>query len=240
MEINNLKKDNEIKIENNLLENKQTKFLETTIGKTINAAIDIGIRALLPDLVEDEVINLKDNLFNYGLKEGVKKTINDAISLGKNTIGIVTGNFENINQIHNVIQTKEVIESISDLLDYTINKTNQAGLINSNIAKTIKAGKNVILDNVQSNIEKTFTKQYESIEKVNNYISNWKNNYENKNFDGMEKEYNKLSKELKNLVPLEKTINEARSIENLHLLIKNNGQNFEITEEQIKLAKKLI
>ena len=28
------------------------------------------------------------------------KTIDDAISLGKNTIGIVTGNFENINQIN--------------------------------------------------------------------------------------------------------------------------------------------
>ena len=58
--------------------------------------------------------------------------------------------------------------------------------------------------------------------------------------DEIQKASDILSKELKNLVPLEKTINEARSIENLHLLIKNNGQNFEITEEQIKLAKKLI
>ena len=55
----------------------------------------------------------------------------------------------------------------------------------------------------------------------------------------MEKEYEKLENELKNLVPLENTINEARTIENLHNLIKNNGQNFNLTQEQLELAEKL-
>ena len=34
-------------------------------------------------------------------------------------------------------------------------------------------------------------------------------------------------------------ISEARTIENLHKLIKNNGQDFNLTPEQIELAKKL-
>ena len=34
-------------------------------------------------------------------------------------------------------------------------------------------------------------------------------------------------------------INEARTIQNLHNLIKNNGQDFNLTQEQIELAKKL-
>ena len=55
----------------------------------------------------------------------------------------------------------------------------------------------------------------------------------------MEKEYKKIQKELNNLAPIEKTINDARTIENLHLLIKNNGQNFELSNEQIELAQKL-
>ena len=68
MEINNLEKNNEIEIDNSLVNEKEQKtFLETTLGKTINAAIDIGIRALLPDFFDEQIINVKDNLLNYGL-----------------------------------------------------------------------------------------------------------------------------------------------------------------------------
>ena len=34
-------------------ENEQKSFLETTLGKTINAGLDIGIRALLPDFIDE-------------------------------------------------------------------------------------------------------------------------------------------------------------------------------------------
>ena len=36
------------------------------------------------------------------------------------------------------------------------------------------------------------------------------------------------------------TIKEAREIENLHLLIKNNGHNFNLSNEELKLAGILI
>lgn len=39
----------------NNLENEQNKFLETTLGKTINTAVNIGLRWVLPDLIEDEI-----------------------------------------------------------------------------------------------------------------------------------------------------------------------------------------
>ena len=55
----------------------------------------------------------------------------------------------------------------------------------------------------------------------------------------MEKEYNKIEKQLKNIAPIEKTIKDARTIEILHNLIKNNGQDFNLTQEQIELTKKL-
>ena len=40
-------------------------------------------------------------------------------------------------------------------------------------------------------------------------------------------------------MPIENTINSARSIELLHNLIKNNGQDFKLTQEEIELANKL-
>ena len=235
-----LETNNKIEIKNDLLNEKDQKnFLETTLGKTINTAIDIGIRAILPDFIDDQVINIKNNLLKNGLKEGISKTIDDTIEIGKSTIGIVTGNFENMNQKHTAVKTGVIIEGIATLLDSVINKVQSKGLIDYNIAKTIKDGKNIILNNVESNIEKTFTDQIKSSEYTNKYISNWKNYYEEKNFEGMDREYKKIKKELKNLIPIEKTINEARTIENIHTLIKNNGQNFDLPKEVFELAEKL-
>lgn len=235
-----IQKNNDLELENNIENvNNQKSFLETTLGKTINTAIDIGIRALLPDFIDEQVINIKDNLFNHGLKEGISKTVDDAIDLGKSAIGIITGNFENINQMQEAVKTGGVIDGISNVLDLVVNKVEKQGIINNNVANTIKQGKNIILNNIESNIEKTFTDQIKSLEDTNSYINNWKEYYNNQNFDGMQKEYEKLEKELENLVPLERTINEARTIENLHNLIKNNGHNFNLTNEAVELAKKL-
>ena len=232
--------NNEKNINNNIeIEKKQKNFLETTIGKIVNTGLDIGIRALLPDFIDEQVINLKDNLFEYGFKEGITKTIDDAIDLGKSAIGIFTGNFENIEQMQSAVQTGGLIDGLSDLLDTVVGKVSQKGLINSNVANILTQGKNIILDNVQSNIEKTFSEQLTNSNKMNQYINEWKNAFENKDFNSMEKQYKKIETELKELAPIENTINQARTIENLHNLIKNNGKDFNLTKEQLELAEKL-
>ena len=217
----------------------QNNFLETTIGKTINTGIDIGIRAVLPDFVEEQVIQLKDNLINYGLKDGIKKTINDSIEMGKSIIGIATGKFENINQMQEAVRTGGIIDNVSNLLDSVVNKVYKKGLINSTAFKMIKQGKDTILRNIEKNIENTFNNQIKSLNSTEKYIENWKEYYKNRDFNGMEKEYKKIEKEINNLAPIEKTINDARTLENLHLLIKNNGHNFDLSNEQIELAQKL-
>ena len=232
--------ENEIKLENNLVnEKEQNNFLETTLGKTINTGIDIGIRALLPDYIEEQIIDLKDNLMKYGLKDGIKKSIDDAINVGKSTIGIVTGKFDNISQMQEAVKNGGIIDNVSYLLDDVINKVKNAGLINSTITNTIKKGKNSILNNVEKNIENNFNNQIKSLNYTEKYINNWKEFYKNKDFNGMEKEYNKIEKEIKNLAPIEKIMDNVKTIENLHTLIKNNGQDFNLTQEEIELAKKL-
>lgn len=240
MEINNLEKDNNMELSNkNVNETSENNFLETTLGKAVNTAIDIGIRAVLPNFVEDQVINIKENLLNYGLKEGIKQTIDDTIDLGKSAIGIFTGNFENVSQMQNAVKSGGLIDGISSLLDTVVDKVRKEGIINSTVANTIKQGKNVILNNIENNITSTFNRQYEAIDQANKYISNWKECFEIKDFSGMEKEYKKLEKQLNDMVPIEKTIDEAKTIQILHNLIKNNGQEFNLSEEQLKLVEKL-
>ena len=238
MEINKIEKN--LEIENTVINEKEQKsFLETTLGKTINTAVDIGIRAILPDFIEDQIINIKNNLLNNGLKEGITKTIDDAIDLGKSALGIVTGNFENVNQMQVAVKTGGIIDGVSSLLDTVVDKVKNKGLIDYNTANTIKQGKNIILNNVESNIENTFANQLKAVEYTNKYINNWKEYYNNQDFEGMQKEYKKIQKEMKDLAPIEKTISEAKTVENLHNLIKNNGKNFNLTPEELELAEKL-
>ena len=90
---------------------------------------------------------------------------------------------------------------------------------------------------MSTNIEDKFLEDINSLEKVSKYISNWKSCYILKDMDGMEREYNKLKKQLNTVIALEGTISEARKIENVHNLIKNKGINYELSEEERKLIE---
>lgn len=221
------------------IEKEQKAFLESGIGKVINTAMDMGIRFLLPDFIENEVIEIKDTLVQEGFQEGIDKTIENAVDLGKSAIGIVTGKFENISQVQAAVEKGGIIETLSNVIDTVLDKCSQNNLLSPNIVNVIKQGKNIILDNVSSNIENMMTQQIKSVETIQTLSNNWRSYYMQKNFDGMEKEMQKLEKEMKKIIPLENLIKGAREIQNMHQLIKNNGQVFELTENQINAIKAL-
>lgn len=80
---NQLKQNVANKITNEVTEENQNKFLQTTLGKTINTAMDLGLRAIMPELVEDQIIDIKNTMLNCGFKEGIDCAIKSAIELGK-------------------------------------------------------------------------------------------------------------------------------------------------------------
>ena len=175
-----------MEIENKInIEKNKNIFLNNIIGKTINNALDIGLRAILPDLIENQVINIKNELIENGLKAGANTAINSVINLKKSAMGIITGNFDNIEQINTAIGNGGIIDTISDLLDNALNKIYKNGKINNNIYKLIKNGKNIILDNVNNNIRNELKNQNNSIEKLEKYIKNWQENYNKKDFNKM-------------------------------------------------------
>lgn len=238
-ESNNIKNTlNNLELNQNELinSNEQNNFLDTTLGKVINTAVDLGLRWVLPDFIENQIIDVKDSLIKGGLKEGIDKAIDSAIELGKSVTGIFTGKFENISQAQNAIKNGGIIDGVSNALDSAISFSTKKGLIPGNVATMIRQGKNVILDNVSNNIETEFVSQLNSVEKLGKYENNWRNYFHSQNFEGMEREYQKIKEKLKEILPLETTLKQARQIENLHLLIKNNGQDFNLTQEQLELA----
>lgn len=227
-------------ITNNIeIEKEQNKFFNSFIGKIINTGIDFGLRAILPDIIENQVIEIKNSLIENGLKEGIQTATDKIMDLSKSTKGIFTGKFENISQVQMAIGNGGILDTVSSILDKAVDKTYQLGFINKTANSLIKNGKDVILNSITSNLKKELDNQKDSLDNLENCIERWKEYYNNKNFDGMAKEMEKIDKQLKNIVPLENVIKEARNVETLHNLIKNNGRNFNLTENEIELVKKI-
>lgn len=236
----NLALENNKEINNNInIEKEQKNFLQTNLGQAIDTGLNFGLKVVLPDCIENQVIDVKDALLNSGFKEASQTAIDNAINIGKSLMGIVTGNFENALQIKTAVQKGGLIDGISNIFDVAIDWAKNEKYISSSLAKKIKKGKKEIINNIKGGIENSLDNQVESVEKINNYINKWEQFYNDKDFTNMEKQYKNIKSQLEKIVPLENIINKAREVEMKHNLIKNNGRNFQITEEENALIKLL-
>lgn len=138
-EKNNLYLSNNIEQEK--LEKEQNSFLQTNLGRAINGGIDLGLRVLLPNFIEDEVISIKDSLITEGFSAAISTAIEEATNLGKSAMGLITGTFKNISQVNKAIKKGGLIDTISDILDTGISWAQKHGYIEKGTAKTIKKRK---------------------------------------------------------------------------------------------------
>ena len=237
---NNLDLDTRKEIVNNLVSDIQNNCLKTEFGKAVNAGLDFGLRAILPEEIGEKIINIKNNIYNFGFKEGLDKSVNETTILGKSSIGLINKNFENISQVESVIKNGGGMDKISDLLDKGIDNSQKINTIDKNTTQKIKKEKNIILENIEQNLEKSLKNQKKNIEKFENYVSNWKDAFKNQNYNTMKKEYNKMVKFKDKLMINESILNDFKMIENIQNLLKNNGNNFDLSEEEIELANKLV
>lgn len=220
------------------LENKQQNFFKSFLGRTINGAIDIGLRALLPDLIEEQVIDIKNALIENGLQEGINTAINSGKDFVKSFIGIFTGKFENIEQINIATGNGGIVDTISDGLDYSLEKIYDKGYINNTIFSIIKSGKNALLNTIEGNLNKELENQTNIFNQLNANISEWKEAYNNKNWNLMNKIYENIENNIDKIIPLENLIKEIRKIEDIQNFIKNKGENYEISELEKELIEK--
>ena len=89
---------------------------------------------------------------------------------------------------------------VYNFLDKIIDKTSDSGIISSNVANLISNGKDAILNSVNSNIENEFMEQINGVDLLAKYEDNWKGYFENKDFEGMEREYDKIKEKLNELL----------------------------------------
>ena len=96
----------------------QDKFLNSTFGSSVNNALDIGLRYILPDVIEDEIIDIKDAFLENGISDGINEIVEKVKDFAKSALGILSGNFENISQVKNATDEGGIIDTISDLIQY--------------------------------------------------------------------------------------------------------------------------
>jgi len=224
----------------NLNLNNENNFLENVFGNIINNTIEIGIRAMLPDNIENDVIDIKNTLINEGIPQAINETINKVVEFGKEALNINSSCFESVSQISEVFKKGNLLNGISEVIDYFLDKSGEKNIFSDNIINLIKNGKDFIINAIDKNVKNELNIENKDISKLDNYNKKWREAYEKQDFNEMEKIIKKIKKLVNNIAPIEKIINESREIENLHLLIKNNGNNFNISAEENELAKLLI
>ena len=236
---------NELLLENNKenmqlieVQNKQKNFLDTTFGKAINNAINYGLKKILPDFIEDSVIEIKDTIFKDGIIDGIKNTINKLADLGKSAVGTITGTFNKITQMEAAVDKGGIIDSASKIIDKQIKNIKEKEILPENVTKIISEGKKTIKNNLKENIKEELKEQKNLLTKVNRYEKEWNKAYEENNLEKMQKIYDKMV-ELKNdVIPIEEIDNKISKIENINNLIKNKNT-FKLSEMEIELAGKL-
>ena len=229
--------NNTLDLANNLSKMQQ-KFMESNLYGIFDGVLNIGIRAALPDLIEDDIINIKDNIMQNGIVDGVNEIVNNIKSFGKSTFGLITGNFENISQIQTAVKSGGVLDKISKIFDFALDKAKEKGLISNTMKNTLKSQKNSIAKNIKNNISSNLEDQVKYFEKIDEYNNKWQECFKNKDLKGMKNANKNIQKYLKKVLPIESTLNSARKIETLEKLIENKG-NFELNKEELELVEAL-
>lgn len=217
----------------------QNKFLNSYIGETVNNVVDIALKSVLPDAIEDQVVDIKNAFLENGFSEGINTIIDTIKDYGKSALGIVSGNFENIEQLKMAIKSGGVIPTFSKILDSTINVVQESGIISKGTAKSIKKIKNDLLKVTKNNLSETLKEQEKYNSKLELYNKNWKEAYENRNLKAMEKAFKKIQEYMEKVMPTEEIYKEGQFIENVHNRIINKNEKIELSENELNLAASL-
>ena len=158
------------------------KKQEINILKISNTVLDIGLRAILPDFLEEDIIDIKNSFIEEGFVEGLQTIIDKLEDLGKSITGIFTGDFETVEQVKRLIQNDGILDGVSDLIDKITKKLLDNGKINKNIYNLIKSGKKEILNILKSELKNSYQEDTYSLEKLNEYCQEWTENYKKEDY----------------------------------------------------------
>ena len=159
--------------------NSQNNNLKNTIFDLANAALDFGIRAALPNFIEEDIIDIKNKFINEGFNEGIQEIIKKASSYGTLAKDLVSGNLSE-EQIKTLIEKDGILDSISSLTEEIIKSLYNSKLISKNVYELLKNGKKEIVNSFEKELKsrQNEIKNNENNKKIEKYIKE-KGSFEN-------------------------------------------------------------
>ena len=226
----------------NTKETEQKEFLDTTIGKIVDAGLDFAISTFVPDLIEKPVSNLKDKLLSWDFNKE-KETISSGAleqtkkleeNSGKEVdIGNVVANLKDF------LKEEKTINSFSKIIDAAIKELVDKDKISSNVSKMLKEGKNAVVEKIKEKIDHELDGQIVYVEELKEQTEKWKNYYQEKDIKNMKAVSKKIDSLMEDIMPIDTILTEAKQIQNLQQLIENNNNQFDLSSTQLELAKML-
>lgn len=220
------------------LDKSKNDFFDTTVGKVIDNTVNIAIKALVPDIIDDQVINVKDAIIEGGFKEGLEEIKRSGTNFKESIKGIITGEFKTIEQMKIAIKDGGILDFVSLCVDKGIKCLSEKTGIDKSTLNLVSSGKDLLVNQITSSIENKFTKQLEEIERLDKYCEEWKEAYNDKDLGKINIVYEKIEDSLENVIQIESVLNKVNNIKNLNELINSSG-NFDLTDEELNLAKKI-
>lgn len=220
------------------LDKSKNDFFNTTVGKVIDNTVNIAIKALVPDIIDDQVINVKDAIIEGGFKEGLEEIKRSGTNFKESIKGIITGEFKTIEQMKIAIKDGGILDFVSLCVDKGIKCLSEKTGIDKSTLNLVSSGKDLLVNQITSSIENKFTEQLEEIERLDKYCEEWKEAYNDKDLGKINIVCEKIEDSLKNVIQIESVLNKVNNIKNLNELINSSG-NFDLTDEELNLAKKI-
>ncbi len=182
-----INKSSEIILNSNNLE--EDKYYAREIISSNNKLYSMANNIYNIDVIDNINIKTVNNKYNIKLlfKEIISKykdlynnkNIDFRFNIDSNIPEYLYGDSINLKNVLNTI--------LSNSYKYTIK-----GYVELSVNTILKKGKDVLLDNVSNSLKDELDNQSNSIDRLGDYIENWKQFYNDKNFEGMEKEFNKI------------------------------------------------
>lgn len=226
----------------NTKETEQKEFLDTTIGKIVDAGLDFAISTFVPDLIEKPVSNLKDKLLSWDFNKEKETISSGALEQTKKSeensgkevdIGNVVANLKDF------LKEEKTINSFSKIIDAAIKELVDKDKISSNVSKMVKEGKNAVVEKIKEKIDHELDGQIVYVEELKEQTEKWKNYYQEKDIKNMKAVSKKIDSLMEDIMPIDTILTEAKQIQNLQQLIENNNNQFDLSNTQLELAKML-
>jgi len=223
-----------------LTETMQNKInINIDIPKVANTALDIGLKAILPDFIENDIIEIKDAFIKNGFTAGLEEARDKAEEIWKSVKGVFTGEFDSVGEIKRLIQKNGILDTASTLVDKLSKTLLDKKIINKTTYNLIKTGKKEILNALEGELKTYYKIDEYNLETLQNQIQSWKESYQNQDYEAMQKESQKIIQTLQKNENLEKILVQARNIEKVQNYITQRGTIENLTKSEKKILENI-